>query len=826
VAMTTDTRRRHGTSGQPAGPDEWTWRYDGYDPAEEGQREALCTVGNGYMAARGAAPESEADGTHYPGTYVAGVYNRLISEVADGQTVDNESLVNVPNWLVLTFRIDGGPWFRIDDVEVLDHHQTLDLRRGVLIRRTRFRDDAGRTTQLTQRRFVSMAFEHAAALETTVMAEDWSGRIDVRSGLDGTVQNTGVERYRALESQHLTVLDTRALSDDSVLLEVETNQSHIRVAMAARTTVVGIDVDPSYRLTTAPGWIGHDVAVMIGVGEAVTVEKLVTVFTGLDRAIAEPGEEAARWLPRLDSFEAMLHDHVREWGLLWARFHFRLDDGDGVPRILPILRLHVFHLLQTASPHTADLDVGIPPRGLHGEAYRGHILWDELFVFPLLDLRFPALSRSLLLYRYRRLPEARRAAREAGFEGAMFPWQSGSDGREENQRLHLNPLSGRWLPDPTHRQRHVGIAIAYNVWQNYEVTCDRNFLVEFGAELLLEIARFWASIATYDRTEDRYVIRGVMGPDEFHSGYPGEPEDGIDNNAYTNVMAAWTLLRALDVLDVVPAERRDELVDRLQLSSDDFDRWRHISARMFVPFHGDGLISQFEGYERLEELDWEGLRERHGDIQRLDRILEGEDDSVNRYQASKQADVLMLFYLLSSAELGELLEHMGYPFDPEMIPKNIDYYLARTSDGSTLSALVHAWVLARSQRQRAGDLFVRALESDVADIQGGTTAEGIHLAAMAGSVDLLLRCFSGLELRGDRLILEPYWPEELGRLEFRIQYREHPLTLQISGTTAEVSAGSSLERPIVVVCRDEEALLEPNSRVTFPVGAPTHTAQR
>jgi alpha,alpha-trehalase len=823
---------RHGPTGSGSDPnfphhppaphasaedEAWIWSYEGYDPGEEGLREALCTLGNGYLATRGAAPESSADDTHYPGTYVAGVYNRRTSEVAEGAEVDNESLVNLPNWLVLTFRIDGGDWFCIDDVDVLEHDQTIDLRRGILTRRVRFRDDHDRTTTLTQRRIVSMAFEHAAALETTFMAEDWSGRIDVRSGLDGTVQNTGVERYRALESNHLTVLDAHPIDDESVLLEAETNQSHIRIAVAARTTVHrdGDPVDPTRELVTEDGWIGHDLGVSVDAGEAVTVEKRVTIFTGRDRAISEPAVEAERWLPRLGSFDAMLADHVREWGLLWGRFRLRLDDRDDGPHVLSILRLHAFHLVQTTSPHTADLDVGIPPRGLHGEAYRGHILWDELFVFPLLNLRFPDLTRALLLYRYRRLGEARHAARQAGFAGAMFPWQSGSDGREESQQLHLNPVSGRWLPDPTQRQRHVGIAIAYNVWQYYEVTCDRDFLTDFGAELLVEIARFWASIATYDRSKDRYVICGVMGPDEFHSGYPDGPEEGIDNNAYTNVMAAWTLLRALDVLEVLPAQRRDELADRLQLSSDDVDRWRHIAARMFVPFHDDGIISQFEGYDELEELDWEGLKERHGDIQRLDRILEAEDDSVNRYKASKQADVLMLFYLLSSGELGELLGHLGYRFDAEMIPRNIDYYLERTSHGSTLSAVVHAWVLARSQRERAADLFVRALESDVADIQGGTTAEGIHLAAMAGSIDLLQRCFSGLELRDDRLILNPYWPEELGRVEFTIQYRDHPLTLQFSGASAEVRAGSSLERPVLVVCRDEEAVLEPDSRVKF-----------
>ena len=325
----------------------------------------------------------------------------------------------------------------------------------------------------------------------------------------------------------------------------------------------------------------------------------------------------------------------------------------------------------------------------------------------------------------------------------MYPWQSGSDGREENQQIHLNPVSGRWVPDTTHRQRHVGIAVAYNVWQHYQATGDEEFIVHYGAEMILDIARFWASAAIYDHGRDRYVIRGVMGPDEFHTGYPAAPEDGIDNNAYTNVMAAWVLLRARDVLAILPDLRRAQLTETLGITPEEISRWDEISRKLYVPFHDGGIISQFEGYEDLDELDWDAYRERFGDIQRLDRILEAEDDSPNRYKASKQADVLMLFYLLSADELAELFEHLGYPFDPDVIPRTIDYYLARTSDGSTLSNLVNAWVLARAHRHEALDYLLEALNSDVADIQGGTTAEGIHLAAMAGSVDVLQRVLRG-----------------------------------------------------------------------------------
>ena len=774
----------------------------------------MCTVGNGYVATRGAAPECIADGTHYPGTYAAGVYNRLSTDIA-GTEIENECLVNLPNWLPLTFRIDGGPWFDLDGADLLDYDQYLDLRRALLVRRFRFRDAAGRTTVVRQRRLAHMRFPHVCALETIVVAQDWAGRLEFRSGIDGGVSNSLVERYRDLPGRHLDLVGAREVSGDSVLLEVCTNQSRVLVATAAGNALYCREnrVDAEYRLVRDGRWVGHDIAVDIHEGQVLSLEKTVTVYTSRDRAISEPATEAARWLPRFGRFDALLESHALAWAQLWERFHLELDRR---PEEMRVVRLHLSHLLQTVSENTAELDAGVPARGLHGEAYRGHILWDELFVFPLLNLRLPALTRSLLRYRHRRLPEAEQAAREEGHQGAMFPWQSGSDGREESQRLHLNPRSGHWIGDPTRLQRHIGLAIAYNTWHYYQATGDRVFLTNYGTEMLVQIARFFADLTSYDDARDRYVIRGVMGPDEFHSRYPDAPSDGIDNNAYTNVLAVWTLLRARDALDAIPARARTELAERLQLRFEDLQRWDEISRKMFVPFHDRGVISQFEGYAELAELDWAAYRTRYGDIQRLDRILEAEGDDINRYQAAKQADVLMLFYLLSADELGPLFGRLGYRLERDTIPRTIDYYLARTAHGSTLSAVVHAWVLARAHRDNAWEFFRRALESDVTDIQGGTTAEGIHLAAMAGSVDLLQRCFSGLETRGDRLVLNPYWPETLGVLELSLHYREHPLLLRISDNRVDVTAGPGMQRPIEISCRGELARLDPASTVHFP----------
>jgi len=799
----------------------WSLVYEGFDPGQEGRRETLCTLGNGYFATRGAAPESSAGGVHYPGTYLAGGYNRLESEVA-GRVIENEDLANMPNWLPLTFRAPGVDWFSLDAVEIRSYRQELDLRSGVLIRVFAFRDAKGRDTKVVERRLVHMARPHLAALETVVIPENWSGALEVQSGLDGEVTNAGVERYKALNGKHLEVLEAGPTGAQTLFVKVRTVQSRIEVAEAVRTEVYvsGKRVEMERETHQEGGRVWQTFKIEARQGEAVNIEKTLALHTSRDHAISECGLQARKEISRTPRFEALLRDHARAWDQLWRRFDLEIEpetgkDGEG--RIGAILHLHLFHLLQTSSPHTMDLDVGVPPRGWHGEAYRGHIMWDELFIFPILNLRLPEITRSLIKYRHRRLGEARAAAREAGFRGAMYPWQSGSDGREESQRIHLNPNSGEWIPDNSRRQRHVNSAIAYNVWNYYQATGDVEFLSFCGAEMLLEIARFWASIATYNPELDRYEIHGVMGPDEFHEGYPDSDQGGLSNNAYTNVTAVWSLCRALESLGHVPPQRREELLRKLELTPDELGHWEDISRKMVIPFHDGGVISQFEGYERLKEFDWEGYREKYGDIHRLDRILKAEDDTPDRYKASKQADVLMLFYLFSSEELSGLFERLGYELTPEMIPKNIDYHSQRTSHGSTLSWVVHSWVLARADRPHYWELFQQALHSDVEDIQGGTTSEGIHLGAMAGTVDFMQRISTGVETREDVLWFNPYIPEPLARLRLNLRYRGHSLQVCVTRNSFKLTSDPARAAPIRVGVGGEVFELEPGSAQEWPL---------
>ena len=764
-------------------PSAWSLVFEDFDPTQEGIREALCTLGNGYFATRGAATGAVADTIHYPGTYLAGGYNRLRTDIA-GRVVENEDLVNFPNWLALEFRIDGQDWFEVQTVKLLSYRQELDLRHGMLLRSISFEDGQGRRSTLKERRLVSMGDMHLGALELALTADNWSAAVTVRSAIDGRIANKGAKLYRKFNNNHLEPLTGKAVGEDSVYLLVRTRQSNIHVAQVVRTRAFfdGKLLEVQRRIIEEPGYIGHELKVDVKQGETLVLEKLASFFTSRDHAISECGLEAQKAIAHAGRFDAVMADHVLAWRHLWRRFDVHIQPADpGFKVNVPmLLRLNMFHLLQAISHNSIGLDIGVPSRGWTGEAYQGHVFWDELFIFPFFNYRMSEITRSLLMYRYRRLGEARAAATAAGYKGAMFPWQSGSDGQEETQALNLNPRSQRWVPDNSYLQRHVGSAVAFNVWQYFQVTHDVEFLHSYGAELILDIARFWSSIASFDDERGRYEIRGVMGPDEFHDSYLNSATPGLNNNAYTNILAVWVLCRAQEVLGLLSDVRRAELTTRLGLSAEEIARWGDISHRMYVPLDEDGIIIQFDGYEKLRELDWQDYRARYGNIQRLDLILEYENDSANRYKISKQPDVLMLFYLFSAEELGELFKRLGYPFEYETIPRNITYYAGRSSHGSTLSRVVYAFVLARSDRPRAMDFFTEALQSDVSDVQQGTTAEGIHLGAMAGTVDQVQRVSTGIEVRGDVLRLNPELPREMERLDMRIRYRGHSLDLRLT----------------------------------------------
>jgi trehalose/maltose hydrolase-like predicted phosphorylase len=788
--------------------------YDGFEPGSEGLREALTSTGNGYLCARGAAEWEEADGVHYPGTYMHGGYNRETT-ILSSVPVLNEDLVNMPNWLVLQLRIEGGEAIRLADVDLLSYRHELDIRYATVVRHVRFRDLAGRETTLHSRRFVSMGDPHHAGIEWTLVPENWSGRVEVVTAIDGRVSNGGVARYRQLEGRHLNPVSPRTFGSEVVALKAETRQSNMYISHAARTRVFG---DDRFRLVErtlyqVEDYIQQVLAFDVQEGIAMRVEKMVAFYTSRDPAVSDTLVRAARSAARHADFAAAFARHTAAWDELWQVCDMRVSGDQNVQQLL---RLHIAHVLQVCSRHTADLDAGMPARGLNGEAYRGHVFWDEIYAFPFFNVRLPEVTRGLLMYRYRRLGEARAAAHEAGFRGAMFPWQSGSEGVEETQRVHLNPVSGLWEPDLSRNQRHVNAAIFYNIWHYFQTTHDQAFLREYGAEMMLEIARFWASIAHFNPERERYEIHGVMGPDEFHDKYPDAQQGGLRNNAYTNVLVAWLCGIACQLLPLLPASRAEALSMRLGISDDELALWQDMSRRMFVPFFGDGIISQFEGYEDCEELDWDAYRAKYGNIQRLDRILRAEGKDPNRYKVTKQADTVMLFFLFRQDELREIFGRLGYAYRADTVTRNVEYYDRRTSHGSTLSFVTHAGVLASIDPESSWDRFLVALHSDADDIQGGTTKEGIHMGVMAGTLDLMQRNYAGAHVYDDVLHFNPQLPSRLDSLSFSMQFRQTPIQLTLTADHLTLAVHPEVaSRPVQVAVRDDVRELRAGERTVF-----------
>ncbi len=785
----------------------WELSFFDYDQGMERSREALLAVGNGYFGTRGAMEESRANKVNYPGTYISGLFNRLTSKVGD-KDIENEDFVNISNWLTVSFRIEDGPWFEFSpepNYKIVSIRRTLFLKSGELEREMVVEDEMGRQTRVISQRFSGMADPHRAGLRYALTPLNYKGRIEIRSEVRGDHKNAGVERYNKLNQQHLLPV-SEEINGNHMELVVKTSQSDIHIVVCAANHLLGIsDGDPE--ILKGEGWIGQKYVLEAQKDQEVVLEKMVSLYTSRDPGVEDPLIEAQTTMSGISTYQNELNLSAGRWKEIWEQADIVIS-GDREAQKL--VRLHIFHMMVTASPHHAGLDSGIPPRGLHGEAYRGHIFWDELYILPLYNLHFPLVVKSVLMYRYRRLDEARAYAKEYGYEGAMFPWQSGSDGREETQVIHLNPLSGEWGDDYSSLQRHISLAIAYNTWNYFHTTGDLEFMEQYGAELLLDICKFWASKAAYNTKDGKYHIDKVMGPDEFHESLPGSGVGGLTDNAYSNIMVVWIMEKAFRILEKLKSSEKERILKALSLTEKELDQWREIMMSLSIHVSQEGIVEQFKGYFGLDELDWGHYREKYGDIHRLDRILKAEGKSPDDYKLAKQADFLMSFYNLGTSGVTKILEDMGISIPGDYTLKNFNYYFQRTSHGSTLSRLVHARLAWEFGMLNEGwELYMEALRSDLVDIQGGTTGEGIHCGVMAGTVYDVIRTYAGLNLNGEIPELSPKLPPHWKGLDFRFNYRGTHFQVSISGKKIKISGKNAGKDKIKVhLCGNKIELLQ------------------
>lgn len=761
--------------------DAWGISYHDYVPAKERSREALLAIGNGYFGTRGALEEASANKNNYPGTYMAGLYNRLITPIAD-RDVENEDFVNIPNWLKLQFRINGAEWTDVNDLKIIAIYRRIHFNNGLLEREMIVEDANGRQTKIRSKRFASMDQIQLAAIRYELTPLNYAAKLELRSGIDGAIINDGVDRYKSLNQQHLHVVKTGA-EDQKLFLLAETTQSRYQIGIAAQHHIAATNTSPIMEsLESNSKQVFQLFGTQLTAGESLTLEKVVSICCDKEDFVEDALISSLNALKPLQTFDGLLAASEKKWLDLWQKIDIRIE-GDRMSQKL--LRLHLYHLMISVSPFNEQLDASITARGLHGEAYRGHIFWDELFILPFYDLQLPDVARSMLMYRYRRLAKAKEYAAAHGFKGAMFPWQSGSDGREETQIVHLNPLTGKWGDDHSSLQRHVSLAIAYNIWDYFWITNDTEFLKRFGMEMFFEICRFWHSKSRLNQQTGYYEISGVMGPDEFHEHMPDSEEGGLKDNAYTNIMVAWMLGKAAEMVQLVGMET----IIKKGFTAAELNSWEQLRQKLYVPVNDEGIIAQYDGYFELEELDWAYYREKYGNIYRMDRILKAEGKSPDQFKVAKQADTLMTFYNLNKNEVDAILTKLGHALPEDYLQKNLQYYLQRTSHGSTLSRVVHARLAAMvGDKNLSWNLYQDALGSDYVDIQGGTTGEGIHAGVMAGTVMIALNTFAGINLREEYLSLAPAPPAQWKSMAFRITFKGVDYSFTVKHHQMEVKA--------------------------------------
>lgn len=762
--------------------DGWSVTYYDYDVKKERSREALMTIGNGYFGTRGAMEECNANTVNYPGTYMAGMYNRLITPIS-GRDIENEDFVNIPNWLPVSFSIDGGEWLDINSTKILRIKRTIHFCTGLLERKMIVEDGQGRRTEIISKRFISMDNPMLASMQYQVKPLNYNGRICIKSGLEANHINEGVERYKSLNQKHLEPTG-QGREKGLIYVLANTTQSKHQIALAARNRIIvdGTMMSVTPHLEEKTGEIFEFFSIELIENMSAILEKTIAICSDKEDFVKDAKASAFAAIPAHDNFSEILAKSETEWEKLWDKMDVEIE-GDRMAQKL--LRLHLFHLLVSVSPFNKQLDASITARGLHGEAYRGHIFWDELFILPLYDFHLQEAAKSMLMYRYRRLDEARKYAAEYGFEGAMFPWQSGSDGREETQIVHLNPLTGKWGDDHSSLQRHVSLAIAYNIWDYYWINNDAAFMQDYGAEMFFEICRFWASKAKLNPKSGRYEIFNVMGPDEFHEHSDKCEGGGLKDNSYTNLMAAWLFRKAEEIAGMIGNER----LENLGFDLNEIQKWLEIASKLNLIINNDGILAQYDGYFELGELDWEFYRRQYGNIYRLDRILKAEGKSADEYKVAKQADTLMTFYNLNKSEVDELISQLGYQLPDDYLERNLNYYLDRTSHGSTLSRVVHARLAAMTGNKKLSwELYMDALGSDYVDIQGGTTGEGIHAGVMAGTILIALNTFAGINYRGNMLSVDPGLPESWTQMKFKLHFKGISFEFRINKTQFEVKS--------------------------------------
>ena len=735
---------------------EWLVEETGFDPHQINVFETKFTIGNGYLGTRGSLEEGHMAGL--PGTYINGVFDHFDSFIVE--------LVNAPDWSEIALWVEGGK-LGLHTCKVLEHYRALDMKQGVLYRFTRFEDKDGRITRYESIRYASFAQQHLCEVKVAFTPENYTGKVQVAAPIDGEVFNLDLEpAYKEkpqfapevkwdkwTKSKHLGQVDSGVASNNGVYLEMKTLERPYHIFYACRLNMIGHETTITNRFDYEK--VSQTAEVFVEQGTTYHVEKLVSIYTSRD--VDKPGLRKAGEKMLNDglkqSFEQRFAAHVKSWEQKWEDCDVVIE---GDERANHAVRFNIYHLLITANEKDEKANIGA--KSMSGEGYKGHVFWDtEIFLLPFYIYTQPRTAKALLMYRYHTMQGAREYAREGGYSGIRYPWESADTGHETTPPWTADGKERIWTGE---REIHITSAVAYGIITYFTATQDEQFMAEYGVEILLETARFWESRLEYNRQHDRYELNGVEGPDEFH--------ELVNNSVYTNWLAKWNLQKSADYFYWLKESYPDactRLSDSMRLKEEEIKAWNDVAKKIYIPFDPDKkLVEEFEGYFKLKEVpitEW--------DANNMPVYPEGYDHfNCGGTTLVKQPDVLMLMYILPD-EFTSAIKKVNYGF-----------YEARTMHKSSLSPAIHTIMgIETGNYEKASQYFERAAFVDLVDNQGNTEW-GIHIASAGGTWQAIVNGFGGMRVINKRLSFKPWLPASWKGLSFKVKWQGDHIQVYIT----------------------------------------------
>lgn len=719
--------------------DPWQIVETEVNPKRSAYWESLFSLSNGYLGIRGTYDEEHQQVLPHSrqGMYINSIYDYLKSwnHVYNFKGLPQRihTMINLWDWTIINLEVDGEK-FNFFLGKITDYRRELDLKNGVLNRSLIWESPTGKKLEIRSTRMASMVRRHSAVIHYTVKPLNFSGNIVFESLLKGKAVNPdySFEPLEQLES---------GIRENLHYTLSETKNSRFKVIMA-----VGHHLNKTDYLTNID-IKGDDLAirfqVRVSAGELVTLDKHACFYTSIeepeDKLISIALNVVAKDIQ--DGYSQMYSEQSRFWSDHWEISDIEIVGND---RDQQVLRFNMFQLRQN---HPESDKLSISATGLSGNHYGGLVFWDtEMYMVPYFNYIDPKLVKSLLMYRYNILDKARERADQLDGRGALYSWMSIS-GEETNA-----------LPECSTAQHHINSDIAYAVWRYYISSGDREFLFDYGAEMLFETARYLVDRGKFiARRDDQFCINCVCGPDEYGCN--------VNNNCYTNMMVRFHLnfaSRIYALMNMECPEILASLSEKITLNKNEPDLWQRAADRMYIPFNKElGIHEQDDSYLYRDPVDMQKFP-RNFDIRYGFFPM-----NLWRMQITKQADVVLLMFVL------------GNEFSPEVKRANYEFYEPRTCHGSSLSPSVHSIIASEIGREtEAYEFFHQSLYMDVSDFRRNTHG-GIHFAAAGGTWMAVVNGFAGMRDYEDRLIFNPRLPEQWRSFKFKIRYRGRLLEIEV-----------------------------------------------